>query len=149
MHLPRRIPLRPSPRLAMLLAVAHVAAAGALWAAALPAPLSLGGSLLVLYSLWHGIRRHALRRDRRAPAELEIGNDGALCVRARTGEWTEMTASPASTLLPGLAVILCRAKGGGRGQTIVVFPDALSRDDWRSLRVWLRWRAARPSAEKR
>ncbi|MFZ5512506.1 MAG: protein YgfX [Pseudomonadota bacterium] len=149
MHLPRRIPLRPSLRLAMLLALAHAAAAVALWTAALPAALSLGGGLLVLYSLWHSMGRHALRWHRRAPVELEIGNDSTLGVRTRTGEWTELTVSPASTLFPGLAVILCRTRDNGHARPIAVFADALCPDDWRSLRVWLRWRAVRPVADKR
>jgi hypothetical protein len=117
----------------------------ALWTAAIPVPLALGGSLPVLYSLWHSMGRHALRRDRRAPVELEIGNNGTLGARTRTGEWTELTVSPTSTLFPGLAVILCRARDNGHAQAIVVFADALSPADWRSLRVWLRWCAARPS----
>ena len=54
-----------------------------------------------------------------------------------------MAVLGSSFVSPLLTVLSLRMLGAGGSRSLVVTPDALGADEFRRLRVWLRWRGAR------
>lgn len=127
----------PSRRAATILLGAHVLAGAAVAMAALPAVPRAGLiAAVVVHALWFSRRKQpALRLRCQAGGGLAI-QDG--------GEAVPATLEPGSTVWPGLVVLRYRLDGQRRSQTYMLFPDSLSPDDFRRVRVWLRWYPRKP-----
>lgn len=136
---PLSIALRPSRRLALAFAAAHLAAAGAVVATGLPLWLTLAiGSAL----LGHGtitVARAALLRGRRAVVAFEAGRAETLPFRTRDGVWHEGRLLGSSYVAPYLTVLNISETGKWRVFHVLIVPDAVDAEDFRRLRVWLRW----------
>jgi hypothetical protein len=146
---PLQLDLRPS-RLGRRL----VAAGGAV-TAVLIVWLPLGHEfrivalLIVAQAMIDGIRRVA---GRALPATLVVGVDRRIVVRRRDGDLVAGLILDATYVGTYLTTVVWRPDGDGVGwrilrpaQTIIVLPDALSAEDFRRLRVVLRYgRVASP-----
>lgn len=154
-RLPLVIELRRSARLRFFLCCLHSAAAASVWLAQWPAawlpppliPILLDG--LVAASLWQSLRRLATPRFGR----LRLGARGELAASDAAGEWQEFSVSADSSLLPGLVVLRLRALDaaaqGGRVLSLTLPADGVAdREQFRALRVWLRWRAGASAARQ-
>ena len=135
------VSLRPSRVLALALTVMAAAAFACAWVS-LPrlalAPVAAG---IALGWIWHVAQ--AMQRSRSALRTLELNaKGGARCEDAR-GEWREAEILPGSYVSSWLVVVALGA-GGRRWRSLVLLPDAATAEDLRRLRVWLRWRLARP-----
>ena len=134
MQLPISMKLQPSRDLALLLVAAHAGAILAVGSLEQPAWVMLPLLLLLFISAWschrcwYGVRRIVL---------LSLRDQGALEYVRQNGDVGEATVHRQSTVTPSLTVILL--KGDERVEALVLLPDALNRDDYRRLRVWLRW----------
>jgi len=97
----------------------------------------------VTLSAWFSIRRYAWLSDAASIRDLSFTADGMVHCRlgVRATESFTCAISPHSTALPWLAVILLKSPHRWRLRPVVVLPDALSEDDFRALRIWLRWKA--------
>ena len=129
----RQISLRPSRRLLMVQVVAHLAAIVALLGATLPSWLALLFLLLITASAAQarkGLRAGTLvlHGDGRLEADGPGGTPHEVCVHAHT------------LVLPFLVVLLYREDGRLRSLTLLA--DSLAEEDFRQLRLWLRWRSA-------
>jgi hypothetical protein len=122
--------------LAAAIALAHLAAAVAALVA-LPGPaaavVGAGVALSAVVQL-----RAALQRAPEAVTGLELTADGGVAVAGPTGEWMAARLGTAAVPAPWLAIATLR-DGAGRRRPVVVLPDALDREAFRRLRVWLRW----------
>jgi toxin CptA len=135
-QLPVAIPLRPSRRLSLVLALAHIGALAVVWPISLP--LSYKGLVAagVAVSAWL-----ALRRTRYAGVSaLHLGKAGELEIETKVGARDTATVLPQTTVLPGLVVLLLRR--GRRTLALLLPTDATGRNAHRQLRLWLRWHAA-------
>jgi len=134
--LPLVVTLKPSRRLRQGLLALHLLAAAAVLLADLP-PLWQAGLLPVLgvSLLWHA-RRAA------PPLVLRGKADGSLEVR-RDDEWRPLELAPSSTVLPLLTVL--HFKEADARRHLVILPDSLPPEDFRRLRVWLRWLGVQPA----
>jgi toxin CptA len=54
--------------------------------------------------------------------------------------WRVVTVCPGSLVTPWICVLRLRTDTG-HVQNVLILPDSLHADDFRRLRVWLRWRA--------
>ena len=137
MQLPISLPLIPSRRLALLLLGAHCGALIAASSVALPAWIKLLVLAGIVMSAWRsqqglfGARRIVL---------LTLHDQGVLEFIRLNDEPGEARVHPHSTITPLLAVLLLRQKK--RLGTLVLLPDSLTKEDFRRLRLWLRWQAA-------
>jgi toxin CptA len=78
-----------------------------------------------------------LKRCRQTPiSELHLGAKGEL----KVGVGETATILSETAILPGLILLSLRTDVGRL--RLPLLADSLSQDDWRRLRVWLRWRAA-------
>ena len=73
------------------------------------------------------------------PIELRTEQDGTLLIKAGD-EWQPVSLLPSTMVTPWLTVLHLRHVDNRRTH-IVILPDSLCQDDYRRLRVWLRWKA--------
>lgn len=129
---PLRISLRRSRRLLLAQWLAHGLAAAAVLAANVP--WSLRGALFVAIAI-------SLLYQPRPPrvVALILHADGRLEKVGADGTAVTLQLHPHTTLLPGLAILLYRQRG--RLAALPLLADSLSAEDFRQLRLHLRWRA--------
>jgi len=141
-----RLDLKPSHRLAGLLVAAHGLALAAAW-------VSLAGwarylaAAAILVSLVHSVAR-VLHRVGASTVSLELREDGRASWRNRDGRWHE--GKLGRNHFVSAALVVLELEPGGRGRKWIVFmQDSTSPEDFRRLRVWLRWRrsAGRPEPQ--
>jgi hypothetical protein len=134
-----QLSLKRSYRLASLLGLAHAGAAAATWL--LDVSLWARALLLVVIaaSLWSALRRHALLVSREAAIALELGEDGSLNVKTRSGAWHGTRVLPSTFVTPLLTVLNLGAAPGTAKRHVVIMGDSLPPEDYRELRVRLRW----------
>ncbi len=137
--------LRRSPRLALALGALHAAATAALLAAQLPVLLKLAAIAAVVVSARQAHHTHALRTAHRAVVRL---------VRRDTGDWvaerrdgTAFIGTLASDSVIHRHLVVVGIKDGWRTLFTPVPADALSADEHRRLRVWVKWQPP-PSRRK-
>jgi len=128
--------LRPSGTLAAAIVLAHLAALATAVAALPGAAAAVVAAGVALSAIGH--LREALHRAPQAVTGLELSADGRVAVADPSGDWLTARLRSVAVPVPWLAVVTLRdALGQRRGA--VVLPDALDREAFRRLRVWLRW----------
>lgn len=133
-----QIELQPSRRLALLLGGAHCAALLLLVLLPMAWWVELPGGLLLATSAVMTIRQHALRRGANAVTALAFVDRSQLRLRMGDGAWREGRIRGSSTVGAGFAVLNVELKGKG-SVSVVFIGDGIAAEDFRRLRVWLRW----------
>lgn len=131
---PFTIALRSSRRLLLIQVLAHFGAMAAVFIATIPAWLAALSLATLLLSLAH---------LRRAPAilALNVQGDGRLEKVGADGTAVEIVLHPHTRVLPFLVVLLFKQAPSRRLQSLTLLADSLDAEDFRQLRLWLRWRA--------
>ena len=124
--------LKPSRRLLLIQSLAHLVAAGAVLAATLPAWLAVIFLLLLGASLAHMRRQLPV-------VSLRLSGDGVIEIVGADGTASEAVAHPHTLVLSFLVVLLYRQQDRLRSMTLL--EDSLTAEDFRQLRLWLRWRS--------
>jgi hypothetical protein len=127
--------------LAATLICVHVAAASLAVIALSQWWLRLAISMAAAVSLAEALRRAALRSAPSAVVRLELGTEGRVLLTRRDGGVREARLSRSSFLSPWLAILVLTTGRLRPATSVVLLPDSLPPDDFRRLRVWLRWRA--------
>jgi toxin CptA len=143
-----RIAIRPSCRLTLLLFLAHAAAFGACVAADMPVELKFLVVLLIGLSCAHALYGAALLRSRKAIVALEITDGGVLTFQTRSGEWRRGILLDSSFVAPYLTVLNLKTDGTRLARHVVIMADSVAAEEYRRLRVWLRWRKTAAVDEK-
>jgi toxin CptA len=129
-----RLDLKPSRLLAGALVSAHGLAGAAAW-------ISLSG--WVQYLAWGAILAslaQALLRAAHPALSLELNEDGRASWRNRDGIWHEGRLGRSHFVSAALAVLELETAGLRRRKRVILMADSVSPEDFRRLRVWLRWR---------
>lgn len=141
-----KIELQPARRLAWLLAAVHLGALLLLatlplawWAAAVFAALLAASAIRT-------ISRQALRRGAHAVTAMELADREQVRVRTGDGTWHGGLLLGTSTVGASLTVLNIRLEGLGM-QHVLITGDGIDGDDFRRLRVWLRWGPRPPGAD--
>ena len=143
---PLRVELKPSRRLAFLLGAAHGGAL--LLLMTLPLPFWILG-LIAALMLWSAVRtisRHSQRIGAHAVNALELIDRSLLQFRTGDGVWRRGQLLGSSTITVGFVLLNIRPDRGGNLH-VVIPSDGMGIDDFRHLRVWLRW-GPRPAGEE-
>ncbi len=93
---------------------------------------------VILASLAHICWHHFLRNSRHAVLSLKITRDG-LQVETRSGGWLRAEILGSSFVTPWLTVLNLRFPHCRLPVNVVLLPDMLGPDDFRRVRVWLKW----------
>lgn len=75
------------------------------------------------------------------PLELRLHEDGRLEWRAAAASWQSASVLAHSSVSPWGCLLAYRTEGQRRTRHALILPDSLAADDFRRLRVWLRWQA--------
>ncbi|MBI3525846.1 MAG: hypothetical protein HY066_15240 [Betaproteobacteria bacterium] len=138
MRLPCDISLHPSRQLTLLLLLAHGGAVAVVFAIVLPVWLKL----LLLAAIAASLGRILYRSyGRQRIIRLILRGDGLLEYVRSNDQPGEARIHPNTTVTPWLSVLLLQQ--GKRIEVLTVLADGLSREDFRHLRLWLRWHAAK------
>src|SRR5712691_6280630 len=132
-----RFDLKPSFKLAGLLAVAHVLALGAAWVSLAGWPQALVGLGVLLSGA--GCLAEVLQRSSRAVLSLELREDGRASWRDRNDRWHEGRLGNEHFVSTAFVVLRLDQTARGR-KWLVLMGDSARPEDLRRLRVWLRWR---------
>lgn len=135
-----KIGLRPSKYLAGILVLAHGAAIAIVVFVALPAWAKIIAATILLVHLLLVVRRQALLLAADSSIAIEISADNRFSVQTRTGGWSEYEVLGSTYAMPYLTVLNLRQRDSRALNRITLFPDSLHADDFRKLRVWLRWK---------
>lgn len=127
------VSIKPSRRLLLILTIAHIVAAGSVLVATLPSWLT--AALLVVV----GASLARLRRPQ-AVSGLTLYGDGRLEIVGADETASEARVQPHTVVWAFLVVLLYRQDG--RLRSIVLLADSFDSNDFRQLRIWLRWRAS-------
>jgi toxin CptA len=132
---PLSIPLKPSRRLLAVQLGAHLLAVLAVLLSTIP------GWLAALLLAAVGL---SLSRWRKAdlPASLILHGDGRCEKVGADDTANEVVVLPQTVVLSWLVVL--RHRQQGRTGAWVLVADSLDAEDFRRLRLWLRWRATEP-----
>ncbi len=130
---PMAVSLKPSQRLLVIQSLAHLVAAGAVLASNLPA------WLVAFLLLLTGASLARIRRPL-AIASVTLGGDGGIEIVGADGTASEAVVHRHTVVLSFLVVLLYRQQGRLRSMTLL--GDSLPDEDFRQLRLWLRWRSA-------
>jgi toxin CptA len=126
------VSIKPSQRLLVIQSLAHLAAAGAVLAA------NLAAWQAAIFLLLIGASLARMRRPLRV-ASLVLGGDGAIAIVGADGTASEAVVHPHTMVLSFLVVLLYRSQG--RLRSLTLLGDSLAAEDFRQLRLWLRWRS--------
>ena len=134
------ITLRPSRILTAILALAHGAAIVVIVAVSMPLWLqSIAIAALVVNFAW-STRQSALLRSPDAVVAIEIAADDVFGIQTRRGAWIECEVLGSTYVTAFLTILNLRERGGSGTRRAVVLPDSMDGEDFRKLRVWLRWK---------
>jgi toxin CptA len=130
------IEIGASRRLTYVVAAIHLLAVGAVllaelsWVYREPIFVAIGISLGMV-----------LKTRARQGLKLRCQPDGNLDVWT-ANDWQEASLLPDTLVLPWCGILRYQRSVRRRPETCVILPDSLNGDDFRRLRVWLRFRAA-------
>ena len=132
-----QLDLKPSLKLAGLLLAAHALALAATWVSLAGWPQVLVGFGILLSA--SGCLSEVLHRSPRAAVSLELREDGRASWRDRNGAWHEGRLRSDHFVSAALVVLGLDQTGRGH-KWLVLMGDSALPEDFRRLRVWLRWR---------
>jgi toxin CptA len=117
--------------------------AGATVALAWALPVAL--ALRIALAAWvaalglGALERAVLLCGRRAARRLRVQRDGAIEVESASGIRTAGVLRAGSFVAPWLVIVRWRPHGGRWDRTVLLLPDMVAAEEFRRLRVLLRW----------
>jgi len=134
------IELGGSPRLTAGLATMHGFAAAMLGLSSLPSWLAGTTIVALAASLAFYLRREGLRLSPAAIVSVSLSADCRCEFLTRNGTRHEAALLGSSFVAPYLTVLNLRPAGARLARHVVIMPDAVGAEIFRTLRVLLRWR---------
>lgn len=124
----------------MALLLAHGGAITIVLVVSMPLWLKLIAVTALVINLGFEMWRNALMRDADAVVAIGIAADNALSIQTRRGDWVDCTVRGDTYVASFLVVLNLRRLDNERRKIVVILPDAIDAEDFRKLRVWLRWK---------
>lgn len=134
------ITLRPSYLLALFLVAMHALALLSVWLVPLVLVVKIGTAIVFATTLAFGLRQHVWRAGNRSVCAIRLTGECDLSLQGQDGVWLEVKLLPSSFVSPYLTVLNLSLEGESRARHVVLLPDAMDAEQFRQLRVWLRWR---------
>lgn len=105
----------------------------------LPAWIKTLIAVAILASLLRSLMRVALLKTADAVVAVEIKDEGEISFRTRRGEWRDGRLSGSSYVSSWLTILLIVEERQRNARSVVIVPDNVDADEFRRLRVKLRW----------
>jgi hypothetical protein len=133
------IAFAPSRSAGVAIGIAGAATTGVVLSLPLVAWQTVLLVVLVAAWTWHAWRAHALRQGRRACVALRLAPNGLVAVTFADGGVRAGHVRSSSYVAARLTAIVWRADGERHSRSILILPDMVPADDFRRLRVMLRY----------
>ena len=134
-----RVSLKRSYYLSSVLVLAHLAAAATLIPVELAPEAKFALVLAVAVSLVHAFRRYAFLLSRHSIVAIELKDRESAAAQLKSGVWCAARVLGSSYVSPLLTVLNLRIDGCRLARHALIVPDNVTADDFRRLRVILRW----------
>jgi toxin CptA len=134
-----RVLLKRSPYLTMASACVHIGAVATLFPLQLPLAAKLAIGVALGLSLAHSIRRFAWLGSPGSIVGLELTDREHGSIQFAQGVWCEGRVLPTTYVTPMLTVVNVRVNGLRTVRHAIIVQDNIDADDFRKLRVMLRW----------
>lgn len=131
------MPVKPSPRLALLLLLSHGIAAIVVYLTVMPPAARLALFLLTLWSLLYCLARDALLLSPDSWHEISL-DQGGVSVATRNGSGFSGRMAGGTIVSPYFVVLRIRREGHRLPVSRTIFPDALEEGGFRGLCVHLK-----------
>jgi toxin CptA len=143
-----RLSFKPSRHLLAYLVLGHLIAATCVLSVPLPLWLSFLLLNLLLASLLYSLRNQVWRTWPFSIVALQFEQDGTVFMHYRNGKTLEAQVLGSSFVAPYLSIILLKSQQSWVARSVLVLPDMLTPELFRTLRVWLKWRLGRGAVPK-
>ena len=144
-----QIAFRPSRWLAAVLTTIHVAAGATILPLHVPLELKFALATAIAASLIQALWRYAFFRSRAALVALELDDASEANVQTRDGAWHRARILGTSYVSPLLTVLNLKIDGYLLARHLVITPGMVDKEDFRALRVILRWKNAPATSSAR
>ncbi len=134
-----QIQLQPSRLLATILIIVHTSALCMMLTLAIGSWPIAGAALLLMFSAYATISRHALLRQPKSIVRLELTDRERIRLQTHAGIWHSGRILGSSTVDPWLTILNIRRDDQRWPAHVVLMGDSLDPAAFRRLRVWLRW----------
>jgi toxin CptA len=142
-----RASLAPSLRIGTVLVIAHIAAAGSVAPLDVPLALKTALELVVAASLGRTLYRHALLKAKRSVLAIEVKDQQTACVQGPDRVWRDARVLGTSYVTAALTVLSVQVAAEWLPRHVLLVRDNIDEQEFRRVRVLLRWR--RPAAAAR
>lgn len=133
------IDLGPSPTAAMFIGVAGMATLGVILALPLAGWLQGAGAVSAIVWTARAFREVALRQGLHSVTSLRLAADRLLVVHTADGRLAAGQVRRATYVGAALTTVVWRPDGARLSRSILILPDMLPPEDFRRLRVLLRY----------
>lgn len=130
---------KPSFRLAIILISLHLMAIFSIYLLPLSEELKTLGVAALIISLIYYLRMNVLLTGANAIKILVLSDEAPCQLTLRSGESCICSVLEDSFVAPFLTVVNLKLEGKFLPQSLVIVVDSLDVDEFRQLRVWLRW----------
>lgn len=132
--------LRPSKQLTVIISFSHFVAACLWWQLTLPVSIMLLGFSVLAVSLIFYLRHYALLKSARAVVAFELTEALECILETQCGKHIICTVSGSTFVAPYLVVLNVSSFGEFFARSIVILADTADAEEFRQLRVLLRWK---------
>jgi toxin CptA len=132
--------IRPSIVLSLVLGAMSLL--GVVCLAVLPWPWRLLSWLMLLAAAGHAILQHGLRRLKHSVVTLQLKPDNSVSILLKDGRRQAVRIMPSTVVTPLLSVVHYRLQESAwywPMRHVLILADAVDAEDYRRLRVHLRW----------
>lgn len=136
---PLNLSLRPSYYLATALVLAHTAAATAVAAVDFPPWLAIGLWCAIGASCVSTVYRFALLKSAHSIIGIELREGADAVFAERSGHSGKARVLGSTFVAPYLTVLNLKEEEAGGARHALILPDSLDAEEFRRLRVRLRW----------
>ena len=134
------IHIKPSLQLVILLSLAHFAVAGLLWTLTLTLSIKAMGTFVLIISLIYYLKQDALLTANNAVVAFALSDEMRCALTTRSGESIACSILGSTFVAPYLTVLNLKPVEKLFTRSVVILPDSMDAEEFRQLRVWLRWR---------
>lgn len=134
------IHLKPSQQLALMFSCAHVACIIIIALLDGLVLLKTGGMLLLILSLIYYIRVYALLQSPNAIVLFYLSSHSTCITQTQSGQQQHWRIQGSSFVTPYLTVLSMKSNESFFDRSIVILSDSINAEQFRQLRVWLRWK---------
>lgn len=135
------IQLRPSKQLAVILIVAHCCAAILLFLTlSVSFNVQLIGLLFLIISLYFYLKHDALLSFAHSVVSLSFSDTVDCTLETVSGQAVECSVLGSTFVSAYLTVLILQSKQWRFTRSVVILPDAIGKEEFRRLRVMLRWK---------